>query len=73
MPLIHKRLSVSGSVIGGIKETQDCIDFCAAKNIIPMTEVIKADQLDRVYKKLAQKNDQVLRYVLDCQNSEKLS
>lgn len=68
-PLIMKRLSIAGSVIGGIKETQDCMDFCAKHDIVVSHEVIKANQLDNVYKKLAAKNDSVKRYVLDCQNS----
>ena len=68
-PLIMKRLSIAGSVIGGIKETQDCMDFCAKHDIVVSHEIIKADQLDNVYRKLAAKNDSVKRYVLDCQNS----
>lgn len=69
-PLIFRRLSIAGSVIGGIKETQDCIDFCAKHNLVVSHEVIKADRLDEVFKLLASKNDSVKRYVLDCHNSE---
>jgi D-arabinose 1-dehydrogenase-like Zn-dependent alcohol dehydrogenase len=32
---------ISGSLIGGMKETQECLDFCAAKNIKPSTQVNK--------------------------------
>jgi len=72
-PLIFRRLSIAGSVIGGIKETQDCIDFCAKHNVVVSHEIIKADRLDEVFKNLASKNDSVKRYVLDCQNSRKIA
>lgn len=71
MPLIFSRKSIAGSVIGGMKETQDCIDFCHQHNIIPKTEVITAERLSEVYKTLSEKNDQVVRYVLDVPNSKK--
>ena len=35
-----RRVSLSGSMIGGMKDTQDCIDFCAAKGIQPDTELV---------------------------------
>jgi len=65
LPLLFKRLSVSGSLIGGMPETQECMDFCAKHKIIPKIELVKADQLDAVYESLAKKNDQIVRYVLD--------
>jgi len=68
--LIGKRKSIAGSLIGGISETQDCINFCAEKNIQPQLEIIKSDRLDEVFKRLTTKNDQVVRFVLDCQNSK---
>ena len=40
MPLIYGRRSMSGSCIGSIKETQECIDFCHKKNIKPAIELI---------------------------------
>jgi len=69
-PLMFKRLSISGSLIGGMNKTQECMDFCAANNIVVSYEVINSNQLDEIYKKLEQKNDMVIRYVLDCQKSE---
>ncbi len=44
---------------------QECMDFCAQHNIVPMVKLIKADQLDDVYAALEKKNDGVIRYVLD--------
>jgi len=67
--LIGNRLSVSGSLIGGIPETQECIDFCAEKDIKPEYEVITAERLSEVYGILYNKNDTVKRYVLDLTNS----
>ena len=71
MPLIRNRLTLTGSLIGGMKETQACMDFCAEKGIVVSHEIIKADRLDEIYRILEKKNDSVKRYVLDCQNSER--
>jgi len=68
-PLMMKRVSIAGSLIGGLPETQECMDFCAKHNIIPDTKVIKADELDSVYTALSQKNDSIIRYVLDVAGS----
>ena len=69
LPFMFRRVQLSGSCIGGIKETQDCVDFCAKHNILPKTKLVKATELDGVYSSLEQKNDQVVRYVLDIQAS----
>merc|ERR1711973_620451 len=69
-PFIMKRIQLSGSMIGGMKETQDCMDFCAKHNIIPKTKLIKATELDNVYEVIQKKNDQVIRYVLDIEASK---
>lgn len=68
--IFFRRVNLSGSLIGGMKATQDCIDFCAAKNIEPATKLITADKIGEVYAKLEAKNDQVLRYVLDIKASK---
>jgi len=70
MPLMFRQLSLAGSLIGGIPETQDCIDFCAKHNIVPITKVVTADQLDEVYKQLNMKNDSIVRHVLDIEGSK---
>ena len=70
--LIYTRTSLAGSIIGGIKETQDCIDFCHKKNIKPAIELITKEKLSEVYKKLEGKNDAVIRYVLDVEKSLKM-
>merc|ERR1719357_1766110 len=50
MPLMFNKLSIAGSLIGGIPETQECIDFCAKHKIIPITKIVKATDLGEVYK-----------------------
>jgi len=69
-PLMMKRVSVSGSLIGGLPETQDCMDFCGEHKIVPRLKLVTADQLPEVYANLAQKNDQIIRYVLDIEASK---
>lgn len=61
--------AVASSAIGGIKDTQECIDFCAKKNIVPATEIITYDKLGAVYDTLSGGNDRVVRYVLDIDKS----
>lgn len=68
-PLMMKRISVAGSLIGGMKETQNCMDFCAKHKIVPEIKLVKGEELDQVYESLGKKNDQIIRYVLDVANS----
>lgn len=68
-PFLMKRINLSGSVIGGMPETQDCMDFCAKHGIVPATKLVKADQIEEVFKSLETKNDQIVRYVLDIKAS----
>ena len=63
--LLMKNLSVAGSMIGGMPQTQECVDFCHQNNILPQIKLVQADELDRVYEELNSKNDSVLRNVLD--------
>ena len=46
--LMVSNLSLSGSFIGTIKETQDCMDFCHQHKIIPKTKLITYKELDKV-------------------------
>lgn len=70
LPLMFKKLSVAGSLIGGLPETQDCIDFCHRHNIVPKIKVVTANDLGEVYKELASKNDSIIRNVLDIEASK---
>lgn len=64
--LIHQ-ISLTGTLIGGIALTQECIDFCALHRIFPETELVDATpaELSRVYELLDAGNDAGVRYVLD--------
>ncbi|MFD2702648.1 NAD(P)-dependent alcohol dehydrogenase [Paenibacillus shunpengii] len=64
MSLIGHRRSFAGSMIGGIRETQEMLDFCAEHNIAPKIEVISADQIDEAYKRVLA-SDVKYRFVID--------
>merc|ERR1711990_826671 len=70
LPLMFKKLSIVGSLIGGLPETQDCIDFCHKHNIIPRINLVNCSELDRVYQELGAKNDTIIRNVLDIEASK---
>lgn len=63
-PLIMKRRSIIGSLIGSIKETQEMLDFCAAHNIVSDVEVINIDYINEAYERIL-KSDVRYRFVID--------
>jgi len=69
MPLMVSRRSVAGSFIGGIKATQECLDFCHKKGIKPNVEVISCDKINDAWDTLINKNNAVRRFVLDISNT----
>jgi len=50
--LLAKRRRLSGSAIGGIRETQEMLDFCADKGITADIEMIKMQQINEAYERL---------------------
>lgn len=64
MSLIGHRRSFAGSMIGGIRETQEMLDFCAKHNIVPNIEVISADLIDEAYERVLA-SDVKYRFVID--------
>lgn len=62
--LIMGRKSVAGSVIGGIKETQEMLDFCGKHNITCDIELIDADYINDAYGRML-KSDVKYRFVID--------
>ena len=62
--LIMKRRSLAGSLIGGIKETQEMLDFCAEHGIVSDIEVIPMQQIDAAYERML-KSDVKYRFVID--------
>jgi D-arabinose 1-dehydrogenase-like Zn-dependent alcohol dehydrogenase len=63
-PLITGRKTLSGSAIGGLKETQEMIDFAAKHNILADVEVIKMDYVNKAMERLL-KADVKYRFVID--------
>ena len=64
MGLIMRRRILAGSLIGGIAETQEMLDFCAEHNITCDVEVIRAQQINEAYERLL-KSDVKYRFVID--------
>ena len=62
--LITGRRSFAGSMIGGIRETQEMLDFCAKHGIGSDIEVISADQINEAYERVLA-SDVRYRFVID--------
>jgi uncharacterized zinc-type alcohol dehydrogenase-like protein len=62
--LIFGRRTLSGSLIGGIQETQEMLDFCAEHGIVSEIELIPVQQVNTAYERML-KNDVRYRFVLD--------
>ncbi|KAG0460766.1 hypothetical protein HPP92_021063 [Vanilla planifolia] len=63
-PLLEARRKVVGSLIGGMRETQEMMDLCGKHNITCDVEVVKAEQINEAMERLA-KNDVRYRFVID--------
>lgn len=62
--LISKRRSLAGSLIGGIAETQEMLDFCAEHGITSDIEMIAMDEINEAYERML-KSDVKYRFVID--------
>jgi uncharacterized zinc-type alcohol dehydrogenase-like protein len=62
--LIYARRSIAGSMIGGIAETQEVIDYCAARNIKADIELVRPDQINEAFERVIKK-DVRYRFVID--------
>lgn len=62
--LIFGRRRLAGSLIGGIADTQEMLDFCARKNILPDCEMIRMDQINEAFVRL-EHSDVRYRFVID--------
>ncbi|PVM90824.1 zinc-binding dehydrogenase [Caulobacter radicis] len=62
--LIFKRRAIAGSLIGGIAETQEMLDFCARHGIVSEIEKIDIQQIETAYERM-QKSDVKYRFVID--------
>ena len=63
-PMVMGRKAISGSLIGGIAETQELLDFCGEKNIVSEIEIIKMQDINNAYERML-KSDVKYRFVID--------
>ena len=68
--LIGGRKSLAGSPIGGIKETQEMLDYCAEHNIVCDIEMIEINNINQAYERML-KNDVHYRFVIDMESLKK--
>jgi uncharacterized zinc-type alcohol dehydrogenase-like protein len=62
--MIFNRVNFNGSLIGGIPETQEVVDYCAQKKIYPQIQIIKAEDINDAWEKIVNKEARY-RYVID--------
>jgi uncharacterized zinc-type alcohol dehydrogenase-like protein len=62
--LIFKRRSLAGSAVGGLRETQEMLDFCGANGITADIELIKIQEINEAYERML-KSDVKYRFVID--------
>ncbi|MEN3110202.1 NAD(P)-dependent alcohol dehydrogenase [Uliginosibacterium paludis] len=62
--LITRRRAIAGSMIGGIPETQEMLDFCAEHGIVADIELIRADEINQAYERMLA-SDVKYRFVID--------
>jgi uncharacterized zinc-type alcohol dehydrogenase-like protein len=62
--LLFRRRQLAGSIIGGIRERQEMLDFCAAHQIAADIELIPIQQVNEAYTRIM-KNDVKYRFVID--------
>ncbi|MFD7204269.1 NAD(P)-dependent alcohol dehydrogenase [Streptomyces sp. NPDC059893] len=62
--LLNNRRSLAGTLVGGIEETQEMLDFCADNAITPEVEIVAADEIDAAYDRVAAGNVRY-RFVID--------
>ena len=68
--LVGARRSLSGSMIGSIKETQEMLDFCGKHDITPEIEIIDIAQVNEAYERVI-KSDVRYRFVIDMATLDK--
>jgi uncharacterized zinc-type alcohol dehydrogenase-like protein len=68
--LASARRSLAGSVIGGIRETQEMLEFCSKNNVTCDIELIPIQKVNEAYERVV-KSDVRFRFVIDIANSLK--
>jgi uncharacterized zinc-type alcohol dehydrogenase-like protein len=69
-PMVMKRKAISGSLIGGIAETQEMLDFCGEHNITSEIEMINMQDINTAYERML-KSDVHYRFVIDMASLKK--
>jgi len=69
-PIVGGNKIIAGSMIGGIKETQEMLDYCAEKGIVSDIELISFDRIEEAYERTI-KSDVKYRFVLDTKTLKK--
>lgn len=69
IPLMFRRNTVTGSHIGGIKATEECLELCAKHGILPDVQHVKASEIDWAWEQLVTVNKDGIRYVIDIKKS----
>lgn len=69
--LMFRRQKIAGSIIGGIKNTEECMEFCAKHGIYPDVQLIEAKDIDWAWNELLgpSGNKDGVRYVIDVKKS----
>jgi len=62
--MVSNRVNFNGSLIGGIRETQEVINYCAENKIYPQIQIIKAEEINGAWDKVINKEARY-RYVID--------
>ena len=62
--LLMKRIAIAGSAIGGIKETQEMLDFCGKHNVLPEIEMTSIQDINKAWERVL-KQDVKYRFVID--------
>ena len=62
--LITRRASIAGSMIGGMPETQEMLDYCGEHNIVADVEVIPIQKINEAFERML-KQDVKYRFVID--------
>jgi uncharacterized zinc-type alcohol dehydrogenase-like protein len=70
--LLFKRRRIAGSMIGGIRETQEMLDFCAKHGIVSQVEVISIQQINQAYERML-RSDVKYRFVIDMASLEQVA
>ena len=63
-PIVFGRRRIAGSIIGGIAETQELLNFCAKKQVLPDCEMIAIQDINTAYERL-KRSDVKYRFVID--------